>query len=190
MRVRLLLPLLPASLALPLAFAAPQEPGKPAGGEKPAHQYIGVDKCKLCHIKKTTGEAYTIWKKAKHAKAYETLASDAAKEIPATAESGRCCRWHAPPPAARGEELHQRPAEGAGDEVVLPQPLVEAGLRCREGGRHRRQGYAIADLRERIAAGRCVRKCTRAQWSWSFGSVLSRPRPLVATVNRPSACFW
>ncbi|MCI0587271.1 MAG: cytochrome c family protein [Planctomycetes bacterium] len=125
MRRRLLLPLLPASLALSLAFAAPQEPGKPAGGEKPDHQYIGVDKCKLCHIKKTTGEAYTIWKKAKHAKAFETLGSDAAKEIGRKLgiedpqKSEKCLRCHSTGYGAKPEAFAAtfKPTEGVGCEA-------------------------------------------------------------------------
>src|SRR5262245_11237461 len=125
MRARLLLPLLASGLSLPLAFAGPQEPAKPAGGEKPAHQYIGVDKCKLCHIKKTTGEAYIVWKKSKHAKAFETLGSDAAKEIGKKMgiedpqKSEKCLKCHSTAYGSKPEAFAAtfKPTEGVGCET-------------------------------------------------------------------------
>lgn len=42
-------------------------------------QYVGVQKCKKCHVK--NGDQYGKWKNSKHSKAYEVLASDKAKEI-------------------------------------------------------------------------------------------------------------
>lgn len=50
----------------------------PAQAEDP--HYVGVDKCKKCHRKSNSGEQYQKWKDMKHSKAYETLASDKAKE--------------------------------------------------------------------------------------------------------------
>lgn len=44
-------------------------------------QYIGTKKCKMCHNSKKSGEAYKIWSASKHAKAYETLASEESKAI-------------------------------------------------------------------------------------------------------------
>lgn len=48
--------------------------------EEPKHQYVGVLKCKTCHRKKGSGEAFQKWEKGPHAKAYTTLAGDKAKE--------------------------------------------------------------------------------------------------------------
>jgi len=45
------------------------------------HQYIGAAKCKTCHKGPKKGEVYEKWTASKHAKAYETLASDKAKEV-------------------------------------------------------------------------------------------------------------
>jgi len=47
---------------------------------KPA-TYIGTKSCKMCHNKKTEVKQYDIWKASAHAKAYETLATDQAKEF-------------------------------------------------------------------------------------------------------------
>ena len=49
--------------------------------DAPAHEYVGVKKCKICHKKEEDGNQYGIWEKSAHAKAYETLATDQAKEI-------------------------------------------------------------------------------------------------------------
>ena len=49
------------------------------------HDYVGVSKCKTCHKKEGIGNQYGLWLDTKHAKAYETLASDQAKEWAAEA---------------------------------------------------------------------------------------------------------
>ncbi len=46
-------------------------------------KYVGVKKCKMCHKGKKKGEIYEKWQASKHAKAFETLATDAAKKIAA-----------------------------------------------------------------------------------------------------------
>lgn len=49
-------------------------------GECGQRMFMGVAKCKTCHKKPEQGEQYVIWSKSRHAKAYETLAGDKAKE--------------------------------------------------------------------------------------------------------------
>jgi hypothetical protein len=44
-------------------------------------KYEGVAKCKNCHEETAKGNQYMKWRESKHATAYETLASDEAKEI-------------------------------------------------------------------------------------------------------------
>jgi len=44
-----------------------------------AGKYVGSKKCKMCHNK--VGETFDKWSKGPHAKAFETLKSDKAKEI-------------------------------------------------------------------------------------------------------------
>lgn len=44
-------------------------------------EYIGASKCKMCHNKSTTGAQYKIWSEGPHAKAMETLASEASLAI-------------------------------------------------------------------------------------------------------------
>lgn len=105
MRTRTFFNLAPLGLVVVLASAALQldaakETAAPAQDNKPAHQYVGTDKCKLCHMKKTTGEQYTVWKKSKHAKAFETLGTPEAKEVAKKMgiedpqKSEKCLRCH------------------------------------------------------------------------------------------------
>ena len=62
--------------------------------------YQGVAKCKTCHKKVEQGEQYGIWQKTAHAKAYETLAGDKAKEygaavgIDSPQEDPACLKCH------------------------------------------------------------------------------------------------
>jgi hypothetical protein len=49
------------------------------------HDYVGAAKCKTCHKKDGIGNQYGSWLETKHAKAYETLAGDQAKEWAAEA---------------------------------------------------------------------------------------------------------
>ncbi|RJP75134.1 MAG: cytochrome C554 [Candidatus Abyssobacteria bacterium SURF_17] len=50
----------------------------PAAAE---HNYVGVKGCKMCHMAADKGAQYKSWEASKHAKAYETLGTDQAKEV-------------------------------------------------------------------------------------------------------------
>jgi len=70
----------------------------PAGG-KPA--YVGVAGCKACHQTDAKGAQYKKWQTQKHAKAFETLATPAAKAVAEKAgvtgnpqESAKCLTCH------------------------------------------------------------------------------------------------
>ena len=65
------------------------------------HQYVGVRKCKMCHKSQKQGNQYGIWTESKHAKAFETLKSDAALAIAKKrglakppSESPECLKCH------------------------------------------------------------------------------------------------
>jgi len=60
-------------LALSFVFAASAMAGDA--------EYIGATKCKMCHNTAKQGEIYKIWSATAHAKAYETLAGEKAKEV-------------------------------------------------------------------------------------------------------------
>ncbi|MBI5365446.1 MAG: cytochrome C554 [Planctomycetes bacterium] len=49
--------------------------------EKPAHNYVGVDKCKVCHKSEAKGNQHGKWLESKHSKAYATLASEESKKV-------------------------------------------------------------------------------------------------------------
>jgi hypothetical protein len=62
---------------------------------------MGVKNCKMCHSKEDTGNQYAKWKETKHAKAFETLGTPAAREAGAKLgvedpqKSGKCLKCHA-----------------------------------------------------------------------------------------------
>ena len=64
------------------------------------HEYAGVKKCSICHKTPAQGEQYSKWQASKHAKAFETLGTAAAKEAGAKRgvddpqKSGKCLKCH------------------------------------------------------------------------------------------------
>lgn len=54
-----------------------------AAEDPPKHKFMGVSNCKMCHQKEAEGQQFKIWSESKHAKAWEDLASDKAKEAAA-----------------------------------------------------------------------------------------------------------
>jgi len=58
-------------------------------------EYVGVYKCKMCHNKAKSGAQYKVWSESAHAKAFETLKSEAAEKI--VKEQGiKTNAWEAP----------------------------------------------------------------------------------------------
>jgi hypothetical protein len=88
------------------------------------HQFVGAAKCKMCHNSAKQGKIYDAWMASAHAKAYETLASDAAKKV--AAEKGiedpqkadACLKCHVTGHGAKAELLGTKydAAEGVGCE--------------------------------------------------------------------------
>jgi len=68
--------------------------------EKAVHQYVGVKKCKMCHVSEKGGAQHKKWLESKHAKAFESLASDLAigiakkKGIAEPQKSAECLQCH------------------------------------------------------------------------------------------------
>ena len=66
----------------------------------PEYDFVGVAKCRTCHKKDAIGNQYGVWLDGKHAKAYETLASDEAKKWAAEAgvddpqNDDKCLKCH------------------------------------------------------------------------------------------------
>lgn len=57
------------------------EPSAPLPEQGKVNRFIGAQKCKSCHDKEETGNQHAQWLDSKHAKAFQVLASDAAKAI-------------------------------------------------------------------------------------------------------------
>jgi len=72
-----------------------------AGLAAAQNKYVGVKTCGMCHKAKDKGEAFLVWEKSAHAKAFATLKSEAAEEFakkkglkkPAS-ESPECLKCH------------------------------------------------------------------------------------------------
>ncbi len=72
-----------------------------AGVSGAQNKYVGVKKCAMCHDKMAKGNAYAVWEKSSHAKAFETLKSKEADEIAkkkglkkSASESPECLKCH------------------------------------------------------------------------------------------------
>ncbi|NOT29616.1 MAG: hypothetical protein HOP15_04105 [Planctomycetes bacterium] len=83
-----------------LGLRPAQASGQDKGAAPAANKYIGADKCKSCHGAAESGDQYGHWKGMKHAKAFETLASEdskklaAAKGIADAQKSDDCVKCH------------------------------------------------------------------------------------------------
>jgi len=113
--------------------------------EKKAPEYVGTSKCKLCHSKaKMGGIEYLKWEKAAHAKAYEILKSDEAKEAGAKvgvtdpANDEKCLVCHTTTLKFTDEEKR---AEGIGCE------------RCHGPGSEYKSMSVMKDYDKAVAAG-------------------------------------
>ena len=79
-----------------LAMLPQPQPGGPGTDSK----YIGAKKCKSCHRSEASGNQFGAWSESRHAKAWETLGSDAAREhgaargIDNPQESDQCLKCH------------------------------------------------------------------------------------------------
>lgn len=69
-----------AFLALGVFLVSPvmaQEKAEAKKAEAPAHEYVGVKMCKICHTK---DNVYPTWEETKHAKAFSALPEDHQKD--------------------------------------------------------------------------------------------------------------
>ena len=113
-------------IGLVIAFAAmsmAQE--KTEAPAKASHKFVGAAKCKICHNSPAKGEQYKKWTESKHAKAFETLASPAAKEVgakagvdnPQTSEKCLVCHVTGFAAPAEAKETTFAQTEGVGCEA-------------------------------------------------------------------------
>ena len=69
------------SIVAGIGIAVALSAATPAMAEDPAHAFVGVQKCKMCHNSQAKGAQYTKWTEARHSKAFETLAGEEAKKV-------------------------------------------------------------------------------------------------------------
>ncbi|MDP2654406.1 MAG: cytochrome c family protein [Candidatus Omnitrophota bacterium] len=125
------------------------------------HEYIGAQKCAMCHKKPEKGEQYRVWQESKHSKAYETLATPQAKEFAAKAgiddpqKSGKCLKCHST-------------AYGFSETKVTEKIPVEEGISCESchgPGKDYMKKSVMEDKEEAVAQGLIIpteetcRKC-------------------------------
>jgi len=64
-----------------------------------AQEYVGADKCKMCHQTEKSGKQYPLWKERKHSTSFQALSMEQAKEfspdMPAV-ENPKCLTCHTP----------------------------------------------------------------------------------------------
>jgi len=135
---------LSGSLLLLLTQAGAGEGSAPQADEKP-NVYIGAAKCKSCHSAPDSGNQYDAWAQMKHAKAWETLGTDAAKA--AAKERGiadpqkdpACLKCHVT-------------AFGEPEETVHKRFDIKLGVQCESchgpGDRHMKARFAAAAQQE------------------------------------------
>jgi nitrate/TMAO reductase-like tetraheme cytochrome c subunit len=88
-----------APILILAAISGPLSRGAAAQEEEPP-EFVGVRKCKICHKKESSGAQYKIWAESRHAKAYESLASEKAlaeaekRGIADPQEEPECLRCH------------------------------------------------------------------------------------------------
>ena len=74
--------------------------GSFAASRDPA-DYVGIKMCAICHKKDDSGNQFAKWQASPHAKAFETLGTDKAKEVAKKLgiddpqKSGKCLECHA-----------------------------------------------------------------------------------------------
>jgi hypothetical protein len=117
--------LLSAALAFVGATATVLFAQGPSAEEVENAQYLGIRSCRPCHMTAAQGEMYAKWEASKHAKAYETLASDESKAIAAALnidnpqETAECLACHSTVGRVPESRVHPRfdKSEGVGCEA-------------------------------------------------------------------------
>jgi len=119
------------------------------GSATAEHNYVGVKGCKACHMSSKRGAQFKVWEKSRHAQAYETLASDKAKEMVATKgienpqESPKCLKCHVTGYGADASlfEATYKKEDGVGCEA------------CHGAGKEYKNMKIMKDLEEAKAKG-------------------------------------
>ena len=135
-----------AILTVLIAMAMMAVVSAPAAAER---EYIGSGGCKMCHKKEKTGNQYGLWSESKHANAYETLASDKAKEIASgkgianAQEAAECLKCHVT-------------ASGVDASLLGKKYKVEDGVGCESchgAGKDYKKKKIMENQADAVAAG-------------------------------------
>ncbi|MEW6456511.1 MAG: multiheme c-type cytochrome [Acidobacteriota bacterium] len=107
------------------------------------HQYIGVDKCKICHKTEKSGNQYGKWMESKHSKSFQALSSDKAKEIGNKAgisnpsENEKCLSCHSPyagaAPNLKADGVGCEACHGAGNDYKAMNVMKNRDLSIQNG---------------------------------------------------------
>lgn len=112
-------------------------------------EFAGVKMCGMCHKKDDSGNQFAKWQASAHAKAFETLGTDKAKEIAKKAgiddpqKSGKCLKCHST-------------AYNFTEAVVTEKVKVEDGVVCESchgPGKKYMMKSAMEDKAKAVAAG-------------------------------------
>ncbi len=145
MKIKPMIMLLTGAMALMLpmsltteVLAAPSE-----------HEFVGAKKCAMCHKKPEQGEQMRIWEESKHAKAFETLGTAAAKEAGAKRgvddpqTSGKCLKCHSTAYGFSEQKI---------TEVITPEEGVSCES-CHAAGKDYMKKSVMEDKAQAIANG-------------------------------------
>jgi hypothetical protein len=129
-------------------------------------KYIGADKCKTCHSVEANGDQFGHWSKTAHAKAFETLASDAAKKIAtekgvADAQAGEnCTKCHVTAFGAPAEMLKAKPEKLHGVQCEVCHGPGEKHMKARLAATAKAGDAADPKVRQEVPAGEIVVEVT------------------------------
>ena len=123
--------------------------GLSVASEAPAHAFVGVEKCKLCHNTPAKGAQYNQGAKSKHSKAWATLATEEAKKVGAAKgiadpqNAPECLRCHVTGYGSPAEKLtlKYKKEDGVGCES------------CHGPGADYWKMEVMKDLKKSLAAG-------------------------------------
>jgi hypothetical protein len=114
-------------------------------------KYVGASKCKTCHKKDLIGNQYGAWQESAHAKTFELLKGEKAKQV--ATEKGISGPPHE---AAECLECHAT-AQGVDPSQVAAKPLdVKDGVQCESchgPGSDYKKKKVMADHEKAVAAG-------------------------------------
>lgn len=124
--------------------------------ERDASLIIGSKKCGICHKKEETGNQLGKWQNSPHAKAFETLGTDKAKEIAKAKgiadpqKEGKCLKCHST-------------AYNMTEKVATETITVEEGVSCESchGPGKKYMSKSVMESREKSVANGMIHPATQ-----------------------------